>query len=116
MGWENRGRYFTRSHRVDGRIVRVYYGCGLVGHLAALQHDQERRWRREAEQAWKKQLAELADIDEQVQTICDTVEIVFVAAMLLAGYHCHRGEWRRRRVKSRSKAARDENQRRRKQA
>ena|SRR5579884_1020577 len=29
MSWD-RGRYYSRSKRVDGRIVRQYIGCGLL--------------------------------------------------------------------------------------
>jgi hypothetical protein len=101
MGWERRergGLYYTRSRRVDGRVVREYVGRGLVGELAARLDvaDRERRLAQRA--ADRKQDEGLDSADAAVSAFCEVSEILARASLLLAGYHRHdRGEWRRRR-------------------
>ena len=34
MAWE-RGRYYTRSRKVNGKVLREYIGRGIAGQLAA---------------------------------------------------------------------------------
>ena len=96
MAWETRkgrGQYYTRSRRIKGRVVREYYGTGLVGSLIA-QVDAERRVKRE-EQRRKQQRVEAMDrpLDE-LDAICTSLMHL---ALHAAGFHRHRrGEWRKR--------------------
>jgi hypothetical protein len=46
MGWE-RGRYYARSRRVDGRVTRVHIGRGPAAEAAAVE-DRARRDQRVA--------------------------------------------------------------------
>ena len=49
--WERRergGLYYTRSRKEGGRVVREYIGEGVLGEIAALEVDYERRQREEA--------------------------------------------------------------------
>jgi hypothetical protein len=100
MGWETRkrgGRYYTRSRRVDGRVVREYVGGGVLGEIAALEDDYERR-RREEEAAYQREERErLQALTAPTEELCDAVEVLTRAALLASGYHRHKGEWRKRR-------------------
>ena len=101
MGWETRrgqGRYYTRSRKVNGRIIREYVGTGLVAELAA-QQDAETRAQRLAERQrlqqeatrWTSAVAPLTQLSQLLDGLT-------AAVLIAAGYHQHhRGAWRKRR-------------------
>ena len=101
MGWEQRargGRYYTRSRKVGGRVVREYVGGGVVGELAAAE-DTQVRWRRRAEEeAWRRHQAMVAAAEDPLADLCTMADALVHGTLLLAGYHQHhRGDWRRKR-------------------
>jgi hypothetical protein len=97
VGWE-KGRYYTRSKKVNGRVVREYVGGGRVAELVA-QMDAIKRQQREAERAARlAERAELDALDAPLDELNDLAELLARAALAAAGFHQHkRGEWRRRR-------------------
>ena len=102
MAWETRngsGRYYTRSHRVNGRIAREYVGTGLIGELAASE-DAVRRAKRERQcQAWNAERNRLEALESTVDRFSAGVSALTTAVLVNAGFHRHhRGEWRKRRV------------------
>jgi len=100
MGWETRangGRYYTRSRREHGRVVREYIGCGRKGDMAATE-DAERRADRAAEQAALRVERERAEaIDAELATLHRTVDQLIRGALLAAGFERHKRQWRHRR-------------------
>ena len=98
MAWD-RGRYYTRSRRISGRVVREYVGAGRVGELAA-QMDALERERRETERAVRRATrAELEARDAPLNELNDLADLLAHAALVVAGFHRHnRGEWRKRRA------------------
>lgn len=102
MAWETRegrGRYYTRSHRVNGRVVREYVGTGLIGELAAAEDAERRREREEAGAARMARKEQLKGVQRLVDRCWENVSALTTDVLVSAGSHRHnRGEWRRRRV------------------
>lgn len=100
MGWESRatgGRYYTRSRRIDGRVVREYVGCGRKGELAALA-DAEHRAARDAERAAIRAERERVEaIDGAVTDLHRTVDQLTRGALLAAGFERYKRQWKHQR-------------------
>lgn len=103
MAWERRqrgARYYYRCVRLHGRPRKVYVGTGPAAEEQA-QKDAENRRRRQADREAAQQEAErLAANDPAFNDYLAGVNLLVRAALLAAGYHEHRGCWRRRRSHS----------------
>ncbi|MDC3224898.1 hypothetical protein OAU26_08195 [Mariniblastus sp.] len=99
MSWEVRGgmRYYTRSSRVNGRVVREYFGGGALGEVAA-KLDAAAKTRRQRELDRVRELeCQANDFDEVIAAFDSSVDALARAMLIDAGYHQHnRGEWRKR--------------------
>jgi hypothetical protein len=95
---EGRGPYYTRSRRVDGRVVREYVGAGPAGQRAA-EEDAGRRAARKEEQARLEALrAEWRERERERERLEARADALLRGSLLVAGYRQHdRGEWRKRR-------------------
>jgi hypothetical protein len=99
--WEKRergGRYYCRSRKEGGRVVREYVGSGFLGELAARMDAEERRRREEREAGEREERERLDALAAPVEELCEAAEVIARAALIASGYHQHnRGEWRKRR-------------------
>jgi hypothetical protein len=97
MGWE-RGKYYTRSRKVNGRVVREYVGDGKIGSLAA-ELDAIDREKRRGEADYRRAVQDEVDVlDGILDALSARCDLLTRAALVAAGYHQHnRGEWRKRR-------------------
>lgn len=99
MAWEHRkhGVYYYRSRRIGGTVVHEYRGNGPAAVLEAEADEQEQAERtaqREALAAHQARLHSLsATLDEHLALAREVAARVLVAA----GFHQHRGQWRRKR-------------------
>jgi hypothetical protein len=100
VAWEKRERgssYYTRSRKVDGRVIRKYVGGGVLGEIAALEDAYERRRREEEAAYWKEQRKRLAPLMAPVEELCEAAQIFAQAHLVAGGYRRTGGHWRRRR-------------------
>src|SRR5262245_34991056 len=88
LGWD-RGRYYTRSKKVNGRVVREYLGTGRVAELAAQLDAIGREERNLAAEERRMQRAEQDDLDEKVQALIDVTDLLAHAALTAAGFRQH---------------------------
>jgi hypothetical protein len=99
--WERRERgalYYTRSRKEDSKVVREYVGGGVLGEIAALEDEYERRRQQEEATLWKEERQRLDDLTAPVEELCEAAEVLAHAALVAAGFRRHnRGEWRKRR-------------------
>ena len=99
MAWEERGGnlYYYRTHWVNGRPVKEYVGGGLLGRLSA-EADRIGRERAEAERArHRRELERLEALISPAAELSKAAEVLLRAELIAAGYHRHKGEWRRAR-------------------
>src|SRR5690242_11878762 len=97
MGWD-KGRYYTRSKKIHGRVVHEYVGTGRVAELVAQMEAIEREKREEEGAARRAEQAELAALDDLLDRMCRDAELLARAALVAAGFRQHqRGEWRKKR-------------------
>ena len=100
MGWKriNGREYYYRCEREAGRVTTTYVGAGDLGHLSEML-DAELRAEREAEREAVRVEREEANVEEQaISEWFDGVQAVADAAMVAAGFHKHKGQWRRKRT------------------
>jgi hypothetical protein len=102
VGLEKRnGRVYYYKSRRDGEKVRkIYVGAGDFAHLAAQLDEAERLKREEETTCWRKEKERLEASAAFVKELEGAAEILTRAELLMAGFHKHKGEWRRIRERS----------------
>lgn len=108
MAWETRqrgGRYYTRSSRQGGQVVREYIGGGRVGQLYAEMDAIARQERQAKADAWRRESEHMEARNATIADYCRDVDELVRAALVAAGYRQHnRGEWRRTRMPAKTSA------------
>jgi hypothetical protein len=98
MAWETRngkGRYYTRSKWVAGKVVRQYFRCGEEAEGAAAEDLARRRAARER----RKQQVEDIMLEAEWDVLLSRRWDLFRRMMAAAGYHRpNRGKWRKKRI------------------
>jgi hypothetical protein len=101
VSWETRngkGRYYVRTWREGGRIVRQYIGTGMFGEYWASVDELARAERADEAAAARAEVEQLSELDKLVAASAQAARVVASQALIAAGYRRHqRGEWRKTR-------------------
>lgn len=100
MSWEYRGsnRYYTRTRRQNGRVIREYVGTGQLADIAAYQDFMLFVTRRERSSQDRTRLEEIKAAKALLKKVRMQVWSQFLLAMAEFGFHLHaRSTWRKRR-------------------
>jgi hypothetical protein len=99
MGLETRGgrSYYYRKRRIGDRVISEYVGRGefaqAIAALERLERDH-REMERYLEGAKSEHVDQMLAAHQQFS---DLMAGLAAGALLLAGYHTHHGQWRKRR-------------------
>jgi hypothetical protein len=99
MGWKriNGRRYYYKSERVGSHVKTTYFGAGESGSVMAQIVSVERS-ERVAERIERLAEREESEAEERaVSDWFDDVQAMADAAMVAAGFHKRKGQWRRKR-------------------
>jgi len=93
----DRRLYYYRSVRDGEKVRKVYVGSGEIARISH-EGDILRRTGREAEKEQEKEeLERLEALAAPVLELSEAAEILARAHLIAAGYHRHKGEYRRAR-------------------
>jgi hypothetical protein len=99
MGWKtiNGHRYYYKSEREGGLVKTTYFGAGEFGSLMA-QVDAVDRIEKAADRERVREERAESDAEERsISDWFDDVQAVADEALARAGFHKHKGQWRRKR-------------------
>jgi hypothetical protein len=101
MAWEPRegckGRYFTRTVRVNGQFRRLYFGNGPFARLVAYLDATSRAQHEQAKQFILAVQASHLNTEAPSEDVSDGTEMILHAALAIGGYHFVDRHWRRKR-------------------
>jgi hypothetical protein len=99
MGWETRNgqQYFYEKIREGDRVVSRYIGAGEAAAKAELQMRAKAELERRRRERERHEQQEQDIIDNAVDAIGDLINSYANAHLVVAGYHWHKGQWRKQR-------------------
>jgi hypothetical protein len=99
MAWEKRGDdfYYYQSEREGGRVRKKYIGRGQLAHIIAHADETRRTVKAQRRGRDAEAFADMEGLASAADGIHEAAEILARAELVAAGYHRHKGEWRRRR-------------------
>jgi hypothetical protein len=87
--------YFYRSVRDGGKVRRLYWGSGELARIAHEREIMNRAAREHEQRESARELEHLEALAAPVLELSEAAEILVRAQLIAAGYHRHKGEYRR---------------------
>jgi hypothetical protein len=94
--------YYYRSVRDGEKVRKVYWGSGELARIAHEREIMNRAAREHEQRESAKELERLEALAAPVLELSEAAEILVQAHLIAAGYHRHKGEYRRARGAARS--------------
>ena len=98
MAWEQHGnfRFYVRTRKVNGRVVREYHGGGPAAEQAAAEDALRRALREQQRQAWQQAEEALSVLQAAPALLTGAQDQLTRAALYTVGFHLHARAWRKR--------------------
>ena len=99
MGWEQRGNnsYYYRKEREGSRVRSVYAGRGEIAHMVAQLQSSSPLLERFARSMKLPQQVQQEKTEAALDQLSDSINVITQAALLSAGFHTHKRQWRKMR-------------------
>ena len=98
MAWEKRNgrKYYYRKRREGGRVVSEYVGAGIGAEAIATIDKVNQGKQRTARQRRQREKIQYMKEEREAIEVIELTRLLTRAALLLSGYHLHKGQWRKR--------------------
>ena len=99
MGWEQRGArsYYYLKMREGARVRSLYVGSGDIANTCAETAADSREEQECMRNQQRRTRHAEADIDIRLKDAESTLRGLVEAILAAAGYHKHKGQWRKKR-------------------
>ncbi len=100
MGMEQRGGrfYYYEKRRVGKRVISKYVGGGALANMAAEMDAEARQEREQEREEHRKTRYEQKQIERQLDEQARIIAATTDQCLRLAGFHKHKGQWRKKRI------------------
>ena len=99
MGWEQRGnnQYYYKKEREGSRVKSVYVGRGEIAQMVAQLQSTSPLLERLARTIESPEQVKWKKAEAALDQATDLIQLITQAALLTAGFHTHKRQWRRKR-------------------
>ena len=99
MGWEQRGKnsYYYKKERDGSKVKSVYVGRGEVAHMVSKLQSSSTQLQKLMRAKRSIEVNELERVEATLDRAIELTQLFTQAALLAAGFHTHRRQWRRKR-------------------